>query len=104
VDAVDGEDPKDQSAETDVVEPKGGPTQREQDAERALRAAYLGIIMGPLQLYAVWLLLGVCLSQERLGPEYRRKAWKALAISGPFLFLWLLMIKIMLFSDYYYYE
>lgn len=86
----------------DVAEPKGGPTQREQDAARALRAAYFGILMQPLQLYAVWLLLGVWFSKERLGADYRRQAWKALAISGPFLFLWLLVIKIMFFSGYYY--
>jgi hypothetical protein len=90
------------SAEPEVAEPKGGPTQREQDAERALRAAYFGILLQPLQLYAAWLLLGVWFSNQRLGPEYRRKAWKALAISGPFLCLWMLMIKIMFFSGYYY--
>lgn len=101
-DAVDDKDSKNQSAEPDVDEPKGGPTQREQDAERALRAAYFGILLQPLQLYAAWLVLGVWLSQERLGPEYRRKAWRALAISVPFLLLWLLMIKIMFFSGYYY--
>jgi hypothetical protein len=78
------------------------PTQREQDAERAFRAAFIGILLQPLQFYAAWLLLSVWLSHERLAPEYRRKAWRALAISGPFLFLWLLMIKIMFFSGYYY--
>lgn len=83
-----------------VAEPKGGPTQREQDAERALRAAYLGILLGPLQIYALWLLLGVWHSQERLGANYCRKAWSALGISGPFLLLWLIAIKAMFFSDY----
>jgi hypothetical protein len=100
-DEADADDLSNDVAEPEIAEPKGGPTQREQDAERALRAACFGILLGPLQLYAAWLLLSVWFSRERLGPEYLRKAWRALAICGPFLFLWLLMIKIMFFSDYY---
>jgi hypothetical protein len=104
---ADGHESADEEFDRDdarpLSEPKGGPTQREQDAERAFRAAFFGILLQPLQLYAAWLLLGVWLSAERLGPDYRRMAWRALGISGMFLFLWLITIKMMFFSDYYYY-
>jgi hypothetical protein len=110
---LDSDEPgqdEDDAAEDDVTQDEAeapdktqlAPTQREQDAERAYRAAFIGILFGPLQLYAAWLLLSVWLSHERLAGEYRRKAWRALAINGPFLLLWLLMLKIMFFSGYYY--
>jgi hypothetical protein len=73
-------------------------SQREQDAQRALFAAVLGLLFCPLELYASWLLLGVWLSGERLDPVYRRKAWVALAFNVPALLIYLLGIKAMFFS------
>jgi hypothetical protein len=71
---------------------------REQDAQRALFAAVLGLLFCPLELYASWLLLGVWLSEERLDPAYRRKAWAALAFNVPALLIYLLGMKAMFFS------
>ncbi|MGZ3383236.1 MAG: putative signal transducing protein, partial [Isosphaeraceae bacterium] len=48
-------------------------TRREQNADRALRGAVLGLLLLPLQLYAFWLLLKVFVSDERLSPDKRRR-------------------------------
>lgn len=61
------------------------PTVREQNADRALRAAILGLLFWPLELYVSWLLLKVLLSEERLASAQRRKAILATVINLPLL-------------------
>lgn len=70
----------------------------EQDAQRALFAAVLGLLFCPLELYASWLLLGVWLSEERLDAAHRRKAWTALTFNVFALLVYLVTAKTMFFS------
>lgn len=59
------------------------PTRREEEADRAYRAAGLGLVFIPLQFYVVWLLWKIVLSDERLARRQRRRALVAAAISFP---------------------
>jgi hypothetical protein len=58
---------------------------REQDAERAFRGAVIGLLFWPFQLYVLWLLLKVFVSEEALGPVQRRRARAAAAINLPLM-------------------
>jgi hypothetical protein len=50
------------------------PSTREQFASRAFRGALLGILLPPLELYVLYLVLRVFISNERLGARYRNLA------------------------------
>jgi hypothetical protein len=50
------------------------PSTREQFASRAFRGALLGILLPPLELYVLYLVLRVFVSDERLGARYRNLA------------------------------
>lgn len=67
-------------------------TERERRAESLVKAWVFGLLFAPILLFALWQLIGVMGSDERLGPTYRRKtklaAW---VIFATFLF-WLLCI------------
>jgi hypothetical protein len=54
---------------------------REKDADRALRAALVGVLLLPVQAYASWLLLKVVASRQALTGRSRRNAWIAAAIN-----------------------
>jgi hypothetical protein len=70
-------------------------TNREQNADRALRGAILGLLLFPLQLYGFWLLLKVFVSDEHLGPSKRRNALVAAVINLPLTGLILLLLRAM---------
>jgi hypothetical protein len=84
--------PADGSAGDDADDP-GDPdppdTARERAAERAYRAAVLGLLLVPLQLYVFWLVLKVFLSDDRLAPRPRRRAVVAGVICVPFVLVML---------------
>jgi hypothetical protein len=63
------------------------PSPREDDAARAFKSAILGILFCPLQLYTLWLLLLVVLSDEPLRPRYFWYAVGAAAVLLPYLLL-----------------
>ncbi len=63
------------------------PGPREDDAARAFKSAILGILFCPLQLYTLWLLLLVVLSDEPLRPRYFWYAVGAAAVLLPYLLL-----------------
>lgn len=77
--AADDADDND-SADDDVSE-----SPRERAAERAYRAAVLGLLLLPLQFYVFWLVVKVFASDDRLGPRPRRRAVVAGVISTPFV-------------------
>lgn len=47
-------------------------SETDETVDRALRAARLGLIFLPLQVYSIWLLIGILLDRERLSPANRR--------------------------------
>jgi hypothetical protein len=49
-------------------------TLREQRANKIVRGAFIGIFCWPVLLLAVWRLMQIASSEERLRPEYQRKA------------------------------
>ena len=49
-------------------------TLREQRANKIVRGALIGILVGPVWVLAVWRLIQIANSEERLRPEYQRKA------------------------------
>ena len=96
----------------EVDEPELALTSREQNADRAVRGAVLGLLLlplhpdaflprqlyafWPLQLYAFWLLLKVFVSDERLSPDKRRRTVVAAIINLPLMFSFCLLLKAML--------
>lgn len=58
-------------AEAEAEEEAAGRlTPREQLAERAFRAAIIGLVLPPVHVYATWLLLRVLLAKGRLPPRF----------------------------------
>ena len=81
----------------EVDEPELALTSREQNADRALRGAVLGLLLPPLQLYVFWLLLKVFVSDdERLRSDKLRRAGTAAIINLPWMFGFCLWLKAML--------
>jgi hypothetical protein len=86
---VSSEDAEDARAILEEIpEPNGEPilTDHEQAADRALRAAVFGVVLAPLELYALWLLLPVFRWEGPLGARERRNiVAAAVLIALPFL-------------------
>jgi tetratricopeptide (TPR) repeat protein len=78
-----GEDSPPEDAESTA---ETEPTSREKNANRAAKAAILGLLLTPVQLYAFWLLLKVSFSKEHLGAVQRRRAMVAAVINLPMMF------------------
>jgi hypothetical protein len=76
------------------VEPTGELTLRERRADGMFRACVLGAVFIPALLFAFWRLLQIWVSEERLRPEYRRKAQLAAAFVLPYTTLWLMAWKV----------
>lgn len=83
------------SSEADAAElqPERSLSISEEQADRAFRAAILGLILFPLQAYVAWLLFHVTTSGEPMRPLYARRAWIAFLLWLPFaaavlLFIW----------------
>lgn len=87
-------DPTD-AAEPD--EPESPLTLREKRAERAFRGAVIGIWLIPWQLIVFYLLLRVFVSDERLAKAQRSKAFVAAAINIPYMFLFCILIKTLIY-------
>jgi hypothetical protein len=66
---------------------------REQNADRALRGAMVGIFLPPLQLYALWLLITVFISDQPLRNRQRRNAIAGAVICGVFGAFWYLFFS-----------
>lgn len=79
--------------EADEADPEWSLTQRDQNAERALKASMFGYLFFPLEFFALWLLLKVVASPERLGPAKRRQAIVATVLFLPWLLVALLLIR-----------
>jgi hypothetical protein len=77
--------------DSEQLEPS--PSSREQNVDRALRIAIVGLLLfPPLEVYVLWLLVKVFLSDERLSARRRRRGFVALAISGLWIigfYLWI---------------
>jgi len=71
---------------------------RDETAERAYRAAVLGIVLFPIEIYAFWLLIQVFISDEPLAPANRWKVTVAAIINLPVMFC-LCMIARFALSD-----
>lgn len=69
--------------------------EREENADRAFRAALLGFLFLPLQLYVLYLLLfKVLASDEPLNSRSERHAWIALSICIPSLLLIYALLRV----------
>ena len=66
---------------------------RQKLANRAFRGAIYGIFFAPIEFYAFWVLLQVCVSREPLDSHSRKRALVAAAISLPMVFVWLLILR-----------
>jgi hypothetical protein len=80
-------------AEDDEAEEKL--TRREEDADRAFRGTVVGILFFPIQFYALWLLVKVFASEERLRAEKRKRAIAAAALCIPCVILWCMVLRMM---------
>ncbi len=66
---------------------------RQKLVNRAFRAAVFGMLFAPLEFYAFWLLLQVCVSREPLDPRSRKRSLAAAAICLPMMFVQLLILR-----------
>jgi tetratricopeptide (TPR) repeat protein len=64
---------------------ESAPTNREQNADRALRGSILGLLLPPVQFYVTWLLAKVLVSKTRLGAVQRKHALVAAVINLPLM-------------------
>jgi hypothetical protein len=89
---VDVGQPEEEGAEDEVAPPEPRPeptpvpaepiveteprdlTLREQRADRIVRGALIGLLFWPVLVLAAWRLMQIANSEERLRPEYQRKA------------------------------
>ncbi len=94
--AADGDQPDDEPGREPDDEDWPALSPREQDAERALKSAILGILFCPLQVYACWLLVKVFASSQPLAPRQRTRALVAGAICLPYVLVILCVVKLML--------
>ena len=80
-------------AEESEIEPPS--SEADKTVDRAVRAALLGLLLLPLQLYSLWLLGRLTLSNQKVSPNKRRRIRLAVVLNLPMLvilgvaFLWL---------------
>jgi hypothetical protein len=67
-------------------------TVREENADRAFRGAILGLLFIPIEFYAVWLVLNVLSSEERMSNRSRNRTVWAAVISLPLVLLMLFVL------------
>jgi hypothetical protein len=67
------------------------PNEREANAERAYRGAFLGVLFWPFQFYILWVLIKIFVADACMRPRYRRQALVAFAFSLPFIVIQLLI-------------
>ena len=78
--------------DSEQVEPP--PTSREQNVDRALLSAIFGfVVFPPLEVYAIWLLIKVFLSDERLSARRRRRGLVALFVNSSWMIVFYLLIR-----------
>ncbi len=65
-------------------------TEREKRAENLVKAWIFGLLFAPIMLFALWQLIGVMGSDERLGPKYRRQTKLAAVMIFVGLSVWFL--------------
>ncbi len=87
------EDFPDETKELENEESASTPSQREKDADRALRSAVFGIVLWPLQIYTALLIFRVFISHQRLLDRYRGRLISACVIN---LIFWILGILFLL--------
>jgi len=63
-------------------------------ADRALRAAALGLLLWPLQIYVWWLLLSLLTVPDPVSPGRRWKVWTAGLLSVPLVAVFFLLISL----------
>jgi hypothetical protein len=81
----DGESPPDEIGEgferdSDIADDEEPESPTDEVINRAFRAALLGVIFLPLQLYSVWLLLRIPRDHEPLSSENRRRVLAAVVL------------------------
>jgi hypothetical protein len=82
-----------------ATEPDLPMSAREENANRALRGAVVGLLFAPLQLYVFYLLLfKVFASDEPIRPIYTRRARQAAAINIPYTVVILIVIRWTIYS------
>lgn len=80
------EDPVEAEHESDL-------NTREELASRAFRAAVVGLIVFPLQIYVAWLLVNVLFETQPMRSKYIKQAWIATILCAPFVALLILFLK-----------
>lgn len=71
------------------------PTEREQYAQRAFRAALFGLLVPLILFYALYLLQVVAFTEGRLDARASRRAWAAFAFTAFGLFAWWAWVMLM---------
>ena len=66
--------------------------------DRAFRAAILGILFLPLQLYSLWLLLSTARARDPLSPAQWRKFVLTVVLNAPIMFVTGFLLWSMLFE------
>jgi hypothetical protein len=77
---IEGEGQSAEDELEDDLEEEPPLTARERNCLRAFRGALLGILFPPIELYVLYLVYKVFVSDEKLGPRYRNMAWAAAVI------------------------
>ena len=77
---IEGEAPSAEDEDDDDLEEEPPLTTRERNGLRAFRGALLGILFPPIELYVLYLVYKIFVSDEQLGPRYRNMARDATVI------------------------
>lgn len=93
---VDMEDKLADLPDVEESESEPPPSEGDKIVDRAVRAALLGLILLPLQLYSLWLLGRLPFSSQKVSPHKHRRIRLAVLLNLPMLailalaFLWLI--------------
>jgi hypothetical protein len=90
--AIEIEDEHERAAFSDDPE-EDSLNAREQNADRALRGALVGMLLPPLELYVVWLLIKVFVSQQPLRDRQRRHAIVATVVCSLSLVFYYVLLR-----------
>jgi Putative prokaryotic signal transducing protein len=93
---LDAEEYDRQFGKPEADEADWTPNPREKAADRAFRIAFLAFFFPPAEFYAVWILLDVLFSKDRLGRAHRRRATIAALISVPSALVMMSLVKMLL--------